>query len=138
MNNLAQGPIQVSPDGGFNLPGNLGTPGQYLSASSTGSRLAAVLSTIIGVMTAIAFIWFVILLFSGAVQYLTSGGDAKAVEGAMNKIRTALIGLVIVISAIFFIQLIGTILGIDILNIGMTFARLVPGGGGVGGGGGQQ
>lgn len=122
MDKIAQ--IEVSPDGGFNLPGTLGDPAGY-NVSGTALRLTNVISTIIGVMTAIAFIWFVILLFSGAVQYLTSGGDAKGVEAAMAKLRTALIGLVIVISAIFFIQLIGTIFGLEILNIGEVFTNLV-------------
>lgn len=127
MNKLAQ--IPVAPPGGYNLPGSLGSGSQYLDGTgvTSGSRLTQVISTVIGVMTAIAFIWFVILLFLGAVQYLTSGGDSKAVEGAMNKIRTALIGLVIVISAIFFIQLVGTILGIDnILNPGQFVVNLRP------------
>lgn len=119
--------------GGFTLPGTLGDPSQYGTATGTGTRLATVISTVIGVMTAIAFIWFTILLFTGALQYLTSGGDAKGVEAAVNKIKTALIGLVVVISAIFFIQLIGTIFGLPILDISNVFGTLVNisrGGGG--------
>jgi hypothetical protein len=120
--------IPAAPEGGFRLPGTLGQPGQYSGATATGDRLASVISTIVGVMTAIAFIWFVFLLFSGAIQYLFSGGDKSAVEAAVGKIRTALIGLVVVISAIFFIQLLSTILGIPILNISKVFTDLaVPG-----------
>jgi len=124
MKYLAQ--IPLSPDdSGYTLPGSLGSPGQYNSSITTGARLATLISTVVGVMTAIAFIWFVILFFLGAVQYLTSGGDKSATEAATGKIRTAIIGLVIVISAIFFIQLVGTIFGIDILNINNFFTRLV-------------
>lgn len=117
--------------GTFQLPGTLGNGSSYIGdPANTGNRLATVISTVIGVMTAVAFIWFVFILFTGAIQYLTSGGDAKAVEAATGKIRTALIGLVIVISAIFFIQLLGTIFGIEILNIRSTFLDLIPGWGG--------
>lgn len=120
MNNyLAQ--INIGP---FKLPGRLGDPRNYDTPVETGGRLATIISTIIGVMTAIAFIWFTILLFMGALQYLTSGGDPKGIEGATAKIRTALIGLVIVISAIFFIQLIGGIFGIEVLNIQKIFTQL--------------
>lgn len=122
MNNLAQ--IPVAPNNGFSLPGRLGIGAQY-TLSGTSSRLESVISIVIGVMTAIAFIWFVFLLFTGAVQFLTSGGDSKSVEAASGKIRTALIGLVAVISAIFFTQLLGTILGIDILSPGQIFEDLV-------------
>lgn len=118
-------PVPIAPDGGFNLPGILGRPDQYFTEGGTGGRLATVISTIIGVLTAVAFIWFVFLLFMGAIQYLTSGGDPKGIEAATAKIRTALIGLVVVISAIFFIQLIGTVLGLDILNIQSVFVSLV-------------
>lgn len=119
---LAQ--IPLAPGGGFTLPGPLGQPGQYSGAAGTGDRLASVISTVIGVLTAVAFIWFVFLLITGAIQYLFSGGDSKGVEAATAKIRTALIGLVVVISAIFFIQLLGTILGIPVLDISGVFSRL--------------
>lgn len=119
---LAQ--IELGPDGGFKLPGALGQ--ENYNIANTASRLTQVISTVIGVMTVVGFIWFTFLLFTGAIQYIFSGGDKSAVEGAMAKIRTALIGLVVLISAIFFIQLIGRILGIpDVLNIGNLFTNLV-------------
>lgn len=119
--------IPLNPGNGFTLPGRLGDPTTYIDPDTAGLKLGTVITMIIGVMTTIAFIWFTILLFMGALQYLTSGGDPKGIEGATAKIRAALIGLVIVISAIFFIQLIGTIFGFNILDIQDIFTSLVEG-----------
>lgn len=75
-----------------------------------------VISTAVAVMSIIAAIWFIFVLITGAVALITSEGDAKAVESSKKKVTTGLIGLVVVIAAIFLIDLVGTILGINILN----------------------
>lgn len=75
-----------------------------------------VLSIIIGVMTVAAGLWFLFQFFIGAFTWLTSGGDKVALENARKKITNAIIGLVIVVAAIFLIDLIGSIIGLDILS----------------------
>lgn len=84
------------------------------------------LSKTIGIMTVIAFIWFVFTLFIGAIAWLGSGGDKTKLQNAQKQITNGLIGLLIVISAIFLIKLIGTIFGINILDIGSTIVGLWP------------
>jgi hypothetical protein len=73
-----------------------------------------VLSAIIGVMTVIAFIWFIFVFLVGAISWLASGGDKTKIQNAQKQITNGLIGLVIVISAIFLFKLIGSLLGVDI------------------------
>jgi hypothetical protein len=77
---------------------------------------AKVLSSVIGLLTIIASLWFIFLFMSGAVSWLTAGGDKARVQEAQKKITNGIIGLVVVIAAIFIIDLIGTIIGLDILN----------------------
>lgn len=102
--------------------GNFGCTGSSLfcnfNPSDSGNTLNTVISLIVAVMTVIAFIWFTIQFFIGALGIISAGGDKQKLADARAKITTGLIGLVIVIAAIFLIQLIGTILGIDILNPG--------------------
>jgi hypothetical protein len=74
------------------------------------------LSMVIGVMTVVAFIWFTFQFLLGAIGILASGGDKSKLETARNKLSTSIIGLIVVVSAIFLIQLLGSILGIDILD----------------------
>lgn len=75
-----------------------------------------VISTSVAIISIIAAIWFIFVLITGATALISSEGDSKAVETAKKKVTTGLIGLVVVIAAIFLVDLVGTILGIDILN----------------------
>lgn len=109
------------PVGGFTLPGPLGQVGDGTGAAVT---LEGIISTAIGVMTIIAFIWFVIQFFIAAVQIIGSGGDKAALTSARSKLSTSVIGLIVVIGAIFFIELVGTILGLDILSLADLIGRL--------------
>lgn len=85
-----------------------------------------VLSAGIGIITIVAFIWFLYLLVTGAISYMTAGGDKAKIEEAKQKLFTALIGLILVISAVFLVQLIGWLFGIDILNIGGLLNNIHP------------
>lgn len=109
MNKLANG----IPVGGFTLPGTLGEA----SPDSAPTTLSQVITTAIGVMTIVAFIWFVIQFFLGAVSIIGAGADKGKLEQARSKITTSLIGVVVVISAIFLIEIVGTIFGIEILDL---------------------
>lgn len=75
-----------------------------------------VISVIVGIITLIAFIYFIFLFFTAALSWVTAGGDQKRIESAGNKITNGIIGMIIVVSAIFIIDLLGKILGINILN----------------------
>jgi len=76
------------------------------------------ISTIIGLMTVIAFIWFVILLIIGAYGIMSSGGDKAAMETARKRLTSGVIGLVVVIAAIFIARLTADILGLkNILDV---------------------
>lgn len=88
--------------------GPLGTSGPTADI-----QFESTLSKIIGVMTAVAFIWFTFMIVIGAIRILTSGGDKGAVEAARKQITTAVIGIVVVIAAVFIVSLIGTLFGIN-------------------------
>jgi hypothetical protein len=66
-------------------------------------------------MTIIAAIWFTFTFIIGAIGIIASGGDKTALEGARKKIASGLIGLVIVVAAIFIIELIGWLIGFDLI-----------------------
>ena len=78
-----------------------------------------IISTAIGIMTIIAFVWFLFKLFIGALGIISAGSDKTALENARNNIVMGIIGVVVVVSAIFIADLIGNILGIEnLLNPG--------------------
>lgn len=100
--------ISVGPLRGF---GKLGLVGEDIANAPT--ILEFVISTAVGVMSFIAFIWFVIQLVTGAIVLIGSGGDKGKLEEAKGKITYGLIGIIVIIAAVFVVDLIGTILGID-------------------------
>ena len=77
------------------------------------------LTSIVGIISVIAFIWFIFLIITGAISIMTAGGDKGAVQNAAKRITNGIIGLVVLVASLFIIQLFGTIMGIpNILNPG--------------------
>lgn len=107
--------IPLAPSGGFKGFGPLGLEG----GEDPYSVFNNVLSATVGIMTVVAFIWFVFLLLMGAYGIMQAGGDKQALETAKKKLQSAITGLVILIAAIFIVDIFGFLIGIpDILNPG--------------------
>lgn len=120
MNNQLANSIPLAPPGGFTLPGFLG----QTTGATAPLQLSNVISTAIGVMTIIAFIWFTIQFFLAAVSIIGAGADKAKLEGAKSKLSTSIIGVVVVVAAIFLIEIVGLIFGIPILDIPGLIAGL--------------
>lgn len=104
--------IDLSPSGGFSGPGALGSP----TNANAGTLFDKVISLTLGLLTSIAFIYFTINFLIAALGWITAGSDTKQVEAVRTKLVNNLIGLVVTVAAIFVIDFVGKILGIDILN----------------------
>ena len=112
MNKLAD--IELAPKDGFRGFGPLGLD----EGQSAPEVFTNFISSAIGLMTIIAIIWFVLLMIIGAIGIISSGGDKTALESARKRITTGVIGFVVVVAAIFIVQLIGKIIGIpNILDL---------------------
>lgn len=82
-------------------------------------------SSAVGLMTIVAFIWFVFVFITGAIGIISSGGDKQAVESARKRIISGIIGVVVVIAAFFVIKLIGFLIGIpNILDLNQLFGQI--------------
>jgi hypothetical protein len=113
----------VTLPGTINGIGNIGT-GDPASAPSTFSRI---ISSAIGLITIVAFIYFLFVLIGGAVGVISAGGDKGKLEDARGRITSGVIGVIIVISAMFIMDLIARILGIEgILNIPALIDIIAP------------
>jgi len=60
---------------------------------------------------------FFFMLVMGAIQWISSGGDKQALEGARSKLTNALIGIVILFSSFAIIKLIEMFFGVHILTL---------------------
>lgn len=80
--------------------------------------LGSIIFGIIVILFIIAVVVALVFLIWGGLKWIFSGGDKTAVESARNTIIAAIIGLVIVFSAFFLLNLITQIL------IGQTITNL--------------
>ena len=119
-NFLAQREVPIAPSGGLHGPG----PTVPTNGGALGESAAHLISVVIGLFTLVAGLWFLVQLILGGYAYMSAGGNKEKAQAASQKITQALIGLVIVILAIFIINLLGYILNIDFLNVGEMIKNL--------------
>lgn len=56
---------------------------------------------------------------------ISSGGDKNALESARKRIFNALIGLAVVVASIFLIEIVGKIIGVDLILNPAEFVQKV-------------
>lgn len=98
------------------------TPAFALECTEAGapvcfSGVVPLLKNLISLLAPAAAIAFLIMLIIGSFQFITSGGDPKAVGGARNTLTYALIGVILVVVVWLILVLIAGITDIDILNV---------------------
>jgi len=103
------------PLGGLSGTGNIGLEGG--SPAAAGNLLAGIISSIIGLMTVIAGIWFSIQIILAGFGFISAEGDPQKLEKARKQITQGILGLVIVVGAVFLASLVGDLFGIEFLNI---------------------
>lgn len=102
--------------------GPLGNPDVAQGGIGTFTKF---ISSVIGLMTIVAILWFIFVLVTGAIAWIGAGGDKAALETAKKKITTGLIGLIVTIAAVFVIQLIGKLIGMEnILKLPELFKQI--------------
>jgi len=112
--------IDIFPKGGFTGYGPLGE-----NVGDGVTIFARFLSSVVGLMTIIAIIWFIFTLITGAIGIMSAGSDKSALESARKKITTGFIGLVVTIAAIFILSLVGYLLGFNnILDIKSLVSKI--------------
>jgi hypothetical protein len=89
-------------------------------------QVTQVVSSVLGVMTITAGIWFLFNIVVAGIQYISAGGDKHNLEDAQKRITNALIGIVIVAASWSILALVGRFLGIDtvISNPGTLMSQL--------------
>lgn len=127
MKLLAQTPIDI---GSFKGPGvGIFDPGYGLSgvtAKSAAWSLESILSNVIGFLTVIAGLAFLMYFVFGALQWTLAGGDEGKVDSAKKQMTNGAIGLIIIIIAYGVIAVVGGVLGLNILDPGCELQKLNP------------
>ena len=92
--------------------------------SEAPGKISSLISIAIGGITLFAGLAFLFYFIIGALGWLTSGGDKQKLDNSRDRITTAAIGLVLVIAAYAIVGLVGSIFGLDILNLGAMFSSI--------------
>jgi len=122
MNKLTQTNLYEG-ESGYTGFGPLGLEG----GESGVSVFSNIISSTVGLITLVGIIWFVFIIATGALGIMSAGGDKAKLEGSRSRITNGIIGLVVIISGLFIINLIGVIFGIPwILDIGLALTKLLP------------
>ncbi|NCO12480.1 MAG: hypothetical protein COZ34_03275 [Candidatus Pacebacteria bacterium CG_4_10_14_3_um_filter_34_15] len=85
-----------------------------------------IISNLLGLFTIIGALIFVVYFLIAAIQWITAGGDAGKLTEAREKIIQGVLGLVILVAAYGILGLIGTLVGIDILNPVTQLEEIIP------------
>ena len=113
------------PDGyGFDADSNSPASSNLSAATS----LTSLLSNMIGLLTVVAAISFVIYFLLGGVQWVTAGGDSSKVQKARDQMVQGVIGMVVVVISYGLIGLIGSILGFEVFDLYGQLQMIAPGG----------
>ncbi|MBN1168703.1 hypothetical protein JXA63_02315 [Candidatus Woesebacteria bacterium] len=114
--------INLAPEGGFRGPGPLNP----VSEGHAVGVLTRVLSITVGFLSVVASIYFMFKVITGGLSIISAGGDKGKVAEARISITNGLIGLLVVLLGTIFVGFIGTIIGIDILNIQSLLVDELP------------
>jgi len=99
--------------------------GQQLNNNSGISFFQELIPSLVSLAFIAGAILFFFMLIVGAIQWITSGGDKAAIEGAKSKLTQALIGVIILFSVYAIIHVIENLFGVNILvlDIGPLIIR---------------
>lgn len=84
------------------------------------------ISNILGLFTVFGALFFIVYFLIAAIQWISSGGDSGKLAEARNKMIQGVLGLIILVASYGIIGLIGTVVGIDILDPTAQFQKILP------------
>ncbi len=81
-----------------------------------GGSIGDIVSGLVVYLFPLAGLLLLLYLLFGGLQMMTSAGDPKKMEGAKQKLTNALIGFIIVFASYWIVQIVGKVLGIEIIS----------------------
>ncbi len=105
---------------------NLGPLATDKTGAQAASNLELIISQMIGLATILAGLMFLVYFIVAALNWISSGGESAKVIKAREQITQGVIGLIVLISAYIMIGLVGSILGLKLLNPGQAILDLNP------------
>jgi hypothetical protein len=89
------------------------------------ASLELYIGDIIGAITVLAGLFFIVYAFLAAFQWVTAGDDSGKVEKAKNRFVWGTLGLILIVASYAIIGLIGSLIGISILEPGTMLNNII-------------
>jgi len=101
----------------LSLPG-LKPPSDAFGGEGVGAptMVESIISRMLFVVTVVGGLLFLTMFVTGAINWITSGGDSGKVASARNRMIQGVLGLVVLVAAYSAVGVVGQIVGINILN----------------------
>ena len=129
---LADPPVDppVDPSQGITI-GKFRGLGAYeppgISVKTAGDAFAKILSNLVGFLTLIGGLFFLIYFMIGGLNWIMAGGKPENIQKAQDTMTNAVIGLIIMVAAYSIAFIVSKVLGVEFLNIGEVVSKLGPG-----------
>ncbi|MBU3935697.1 hypothetical protein KJ909_03415 [Patescibacteria group bacterium] len=89
------------------------------------SQIENTLSTVIGFLTIVAFIYFTIQIILAGYSFLSSNGDKDKLKNARQSLTNNVIGLAIIVVAVGLTSLMAQLLGLgNIFDLNLVFKNI--------------
>lgn len=97
-----------------------------LSQAGVLSTIELWISDIIGVITIVGTLFFIVYAFIAAFQWITAAGDKSKIEKAKDRLVWSTLGLILIVASYGIIGLIGGIIGLELLNPAEMIVNIIP------------
>lgn len=112
--------------GGFKPVGNNVINQGSNSNTQVLTNLELFISQLLGLLTVVASIFFIVNMMLAALNWVTAGGDSGKIQKARDAMIQNVIGLIIVVGSYAIIGLIGSIVGLQLLRPAEVLQTIVP------------
>lgn len=90
------------------------------------TTLELFISNMLGLGTVVGSIVFIIYFLLGAISWIGAGGDTSKINKARDQMIQGALGLIVLVAMYAIVGLIGTIVGLNILNPASELFKLIP------------
>lgn len=89
-------------------------------------QLTNAFSSVIGLLTIIGGLYFIIQIIMGGYTFINSQGKPDKLEEAQKKLTNSFIGLFVVVAAYFLLGLAGDLLHVDFFDLETQIENIMP------------
>ncbi len=97
-----------------------------LESATVLSTLELWISDIIGILTILGTLFFIVYAFISAFNIITASGDKGKLEKAQNRLIWSTLGLILMVATYAIIGLIGGIIGLELLQPAAMIQTIIP------------